>query len=122
MSYERRIFFGSKLGQPSDNDPYEISDDDPNLNLCPNPTQPRLGLDDCVEVIPVFARPYARLRKNDEPIDRSAQIITGDVSPLQMMTPYERTQAEYTGVDGRYDNPFDVYPDDLSSFFGGQGE
>lgn len=67
------------------------------------------------EIIPVIGRAVSEVGRTRHAIDRSVEIVTGDMpDPL---TPFEQATADYTGIDSRV-TPVCSYDDDLSRFYG----
>lgn len=52
-------------------------------------------------VVPVIARPYAEARLDKDGVDHSAEIVMGDVPEGVSLDAFDRTQAEYNGLDRR---------------------
>lgn len=69
------------------------------------------------EVVPVVARPHVFMKPSAElMIDRSAEVVCGDVTDEMTLTPFERTQRDYDGTgafSGFDDNPAELFTGDL---------
>ena len=99
MANERRLIFGNLPGADATCDPFSY-DDDPITPMEARKFPVPDSIFDGVVVVPVLARPWVETRSNGW-IDNSAEILVGDIPDTMSMTPFERTQADYNGIDTR---------------------
>ncbi|MDQ5885771.1 MAG: hypothetical protein QG628_168 [Patescibacteria group bacterium] len=58
------------------------------------------GIFECIVVVPVIARPDVFSKRNGW-LDQTAEVVMGDITEEMSLSPFERTQAEYDGIDKR---------------------
>lgn len=105
--HERQLIFGSVTGEMlSDRTPFINSSDLADRNLealvATDGIDPEIASFIGHEVVPVVARKHIDVHGGGAGrIDHSAEVLMGDVSEDLSLTPFERTQMEYNGVDRR---------------------
>lgn len=96
MLQPRRLMFGEIPGGQPEGDPFSYFDDP----YAADEEDSVIAFDGEV-VIPVIARPDVIRKRADGFVDGTAEVVVGDVTEAMSMTPFERTQADYNGIDRR---------------------